>query len=203
MRNHKRPPWDVARSSFFGRALSANLGPDRAIPIPQRSSISRSQLLTRRIPTTWANHQNLPPPNNAFQILQLDMTPITRHVSSPVGGRTAQFVENWMKLSQDPWIHSTNTGYQLPLQCCPKRNHSTANLKEDQRLILHSEIHKLVEKGCSTNKAITSLHNKPYVCGLQKRRRLEANHRPEIPQFLPRATTGEDGGSLCYTTTLI
>ena len=52
-----------------------------------------------------------------------------------------------MKLSQDPWIHSTITGYQLPLQCWPKRNHSTANLKEDKRLILQSKIHKLVEKG--------------------------------------------------------
>lgn len=56
---------------------------------------------------------------------------------------------------------------------------------------------------CSTNKAIAYSHNKPYVCGPKKRRRLEANHRPEIPQFLPRATTLQDGGSLYVTKHII
>ena len=54
-----RPLWGVARSSFFDRALSANLGPGRAIPIFQRSSNPRSQLLTRKTPPTWANQWNL------------------------------------------------------------------------------------------------------------------------------------------------
>ena len=75
------------------------------------------------------------------------MALLSQHSSTPVGGRTAQFAENWRKLSQDPWIYSSITGYQLPLQYWPKRHHSAANLREDQRLILQSEIHKLVEKG--------------------------------------------------------
>ena len=77
----------------------------------------------------------------------LDITLTAQRISSPAGGRTTQFAENWMKLSQDPWIHFTITGYQLPLQCWLSRNHSAANLKEDERLILQSEIHELIEKG--------------------------------------------------------
>ena len=75
------------------------------------------------------------------------MALLSQHSSTPVRGRIAQFAENWRKLSQDPWINSTITGYQLTLQYCPKRHHSAANLREDQRLILQSEIHKLVEIG--------------------------------------------------------
>ena len=60
---------------------------------------------------------------------------------------------------------------------------------------------KLVEKGAvqPIKQSHTHTCNKSYVSGPQKWRRLEVNHRPEIPQFLPRATTLQDGGSLYVT----
>ena len=204
---HRYHPYEKSQETTLGRSKKQffSAGLCRQIWVPTGPYLSPKEAASPEANSSPEESQQLgqitkifppPPPNNAFQILQLDMTPITRHVSSPVGGRTAQFVENWMKLSQDPWIHSTITGYQLPLQCWPKRNHSTA---EDKRLILQSKIHKLVKKVLFNHKAITCLPNKLHVCGPQKRRRLEANHRSEILQFLPGATILQGGGSLYVT----
>ena len=193
MRNHARPPWGVVRSSFLA-------GPCRQIWVPAGPHLSPKEAATTELHSSPEELHppgqigkvlnNLPPPNTALQNLHLDMMLIPQHNSTPVGGRTALFAENWRKLSQDPWIHSTITGYQLPLQFWPKRHHSTANLREDQRLILQSEIHKLEKRCRSISKASTYLHNKPYVCGSQNRWRLEANHRPKISQLLPTTRGG-------------
>ena len=203
MRNHVRPPWGIARSSFFGRALLANLGPGKATPTPQRSSNPRTLLLIRRTPSAWTNRQNLEQSSPTKQ----------RFTSPPLGYGTALptlFYSSWGQNSSvcrqlekavtrpmDSLDH-----HRIPIT--PPILAKEASLRS--QLEGGSEAGSAVRdtqagrKSCrSTNKAITCSYNKPYVCGSQKRQRLEVNYRSEISQLLPGTTTLQDRRSLYVT----
>ena len=203
MRNHTRPPWGVARSSLLGRPLSANLGPDRAMPIPQRSSISRSQLLTRRTPTIWENHWNF---EQASPTKQCFPNPPVRYDTDHLTCFLSGWGENtsvFRKLDETitrplSLLHYYRLSNTPPMLAKEKSLHSQLERgSEIDSLVRHTQVGR--KRCCSTNKAIMCSHKRPYVCAPQKWRRLEANHRSEILQFLRGATTLQDGGSLYVT----
>ena len=60
---------------------------------------------------------------STFLALNLNLHLLSQHVSTPVAGRTALFLENWSKLIKDPWVLSAIRGYQIPLQHWPDKKH--------------------------------------------------------------------------------
>ena len=74
------------------------------------------------------------------------MNLLTQYVLTPVAGRTALFLENWARLTQDPWVLSTVKGYQIPLEHWPDKHWSTVIIREEQHSILQDEVAKLREK---------------------------------------------------------
>ena len=74
------------------------------------------------------------------------MALLTQHVATPVAGRTALFLENWARLTQDPWVLSAARGYQIPLEHWPEKHWSTINVREEQQSVLQEEVAKLREK---------------------------------------------------------
>jgi len=56
------------------------------------------------------------------------------------------FLENWARLTKDPWVLSTVKGYQIPLECWPDKHWSMIIVREEHRSILQEEVDKLREK---------------------------------------------------------
>ena len=89
---------------------------------------------------------NLPPPHTSLRALNLNINLLTQYVLTPVAGRTALFLENWARLTQDPWVLPTVKGYQIPLKRWPDKHWSTVIIREEQHSILQDEVAKLREK---------------------------------------------------------
>ena len=126
------------------------------------------------------------------------MSLLPQHVSMPVAGRTALFLENWGQLTQDPWVLSTVAGYQLPLNCWPERHSARFPQSGKEQDMLLEEVVKLVDKGAvhwisAPEAQVTSLPF-PRVGG-----GLEANNRFKIPQCIYDTTTFQDGGIIHAT----
>ena len=83
---------------------------------------------------------------------------LTQHIATPVAERTALFLENWARLSQDPWVLSTVRGYQIPLQHWPERHWSTITVREEQQSVLQEEVAKLREKEAVHPVQLTEAH---------------------------------------------
>ena len=72
----------------------------------------------------WQNGKQIPLPQSTFLALNLNLHLLSQHVSTPVAGRTALFLENWSKLTKDSWVLSAIRGYQIPLQHWPEKHRS-------------------------------------------------------------------------------
>ena len=81
---HRYHPYEKSRettlghskSSFFGRALSANLGPSRATPTPKEAATPEPLSSAEELHPPGQIGKilnNIPPPNSALQALHLDM----------------------------------------------------------------------------------------------------------------------------------
>jgi len=105
----------------------------------------------------------LPLPHITFQTLQLDLSLISQYSTRPVGGRTALFITNWAKLTQDQWVLTTVQGYELPLNQWPTRNIVPTHRDATQAAVLLEEVQKLAEKGAAqlVRESQTYL---PYIC---------------------------------------
>ena len=88
-------------------------------------------------PLTWGDQEN---PEHLTLCHILHFKP----VATPMAGRTALFLENWARLTQDPWVLSTVRGYQIPLEHWPEKHWSTITVREEQQSVL--QVAKLREK---------------------------------------------------------
>ena len=197
MRNHVRPPWGVARSSFFGRALLANLGPGRATPTPKEAAIpqphsSLEELhppLEQSSPTKQCSTS--PPPGHGTALPTLLCS--NQGQNSSVCRELEEAVTRPMDSLDHHRISITPPILVKEAALCGQlegRSEADSSVRDTQA----------GRKRCRLiNEAITCSYNKPYACGSQKRWRLETNYRSEISQLLPGTTTLQDGRSLYFT----
>ena len=152
IRRIAKPHWGVAKSSFFDKALLAIRGPGRAMLPPQQAVLQVTFPTAAQLPSSHSLGEigkilsSLPLPHPSLQALNLNMALLTQHVATPVAGRTALFLENWARLTQDPWVLSADRGYQIPLEHWPEKHWSTINVREEQQSVLQEEVAKLREK---------------------------------------------------------
>ena len=186
----------IARSSFFGRALLANLDPSRATPTPQKSN-PRAPLLIRTTPSTWTNRQNL---DQSFPAKQCSTSPPlgygtalpTLFYSSQ--GKNSSVCRKLEEAVTRPMDSLNHHRISINPPILPKEASLCSQLEGGSEADSTVRDTQAGRNRCrSTNKAIKCSYNKPYVCGSQKRRRLEANYRSEISQFLPGTSTLQDG----------
>ena len=72
---------------------------------------------------------------------------IKRGISTTVHvGRISQFIQNWMLITQDPWVLQTVQVFQLPLVENPVQNHvpQEMNFSLDQERLVGEEVEKLI-----------------------------------------------------------
>ena len=199
--------WGVVVSSFFflrqpcreGRipAGQPTFLPDKAlaptVPVTEPSPLATSSQSPGKISEIL---DGLPPPHTSFQTLQLDTSLIAQNSTKPVGGRTTLFILNWAKLTQDQRVLATVQGYELPLNQWPTQRVVPTHRETNQVSVLLEEVQRLAH---SPSTGSTDPPSQPYVCCPEKRGRVETDHRSQIPEFLPRTPSFQDGGPLHVT----
>ena len=80
---------------------------------------------------------------------------LTKHVVTTVAGKTALFLKNWARLTQDPWVV---LGYQIPLEYQPDKHWSTITVREQQQFVQQEKVAKLRKKGAVHTVQQTEAH---------------------------------------------
>jgi len=82
----------------------------------------------------------------------MDMSIARREAHRPVGGRIAFFVNNWDRISQDPWVRETVTGHRLELAAMPTQGRipGRGGMEPAKVHVLSKEVEDLVTKGAIT-----------------------------------------------------
>ena len=79
-----------------------------------------------------------------------ELPSIKRGITTTVhAGRISQFIQNWMLITQDPWVLQAVQGFQLPLVENPVQNHVPQEMifPLDQERLVGEEVEKLIQKG--------------------------------------------------------
>ena len=71
------------------------------------------------------------------------------HPMGKVAGRLQLFVQNWQKLSSDPSILETVTGWKIPFHSKPTQQHPPRMFSHDreQQSLISKEVDSMLEKG--------------------------------------------------------
>ena len=88
--------------------------------------------------------------------IKLDMSIPKREANRPVGGCLSLFVNNWVRISQDPWVREAVTGHRLELSALPVQHGipRSTSMEPAKVALLSKEVEDL-----ATNGAITPCRN--------------------------------------------
>jgi len=124
-------------------------------------------------------------------IIPLAVQVVLREV--PIVGRLAQFQQNWVVVTHDPWVLNTIQGFQIefhsrPVQeSCPHVPHQSLQQEE----LMSQEVESMLEKGAIEKE---SDHLWISLQHFSSTRGSETCDHPEMPQWLRREPPLQDRG---------
>ena len=200
------PHWVAVRNSFFDQALPAIRGPGRAMfPHPTSSLTShtistpilRSSPLSKPTNTRgdWKSPEQLTPTTYLFSSTQFESAPSASTYTN-TSSRKGCLVPRELGV---PDQRSLGAIHHQRVSDTPRVFARAAQVHHhsQQGTTISSaggSVQTEGERGSSPSAAVRSLHNQSDLCRPQKRRRLETDYRPEIPE-LPYSTASlQDGG---------
>ena len=83
----------------------------------------------------------------------MDMSIPKREANRPVGGRISLFADNWLKISQDPWVREAVTGHRLELLTHPVQYGTRVGVRMEaaKEQLLSKEVEDLAAKEAITS----------------------------------------------------
>ena len=195
--------WGVFVSSFFRDSPAGKVGYRQG---SQRSFPTKPWHQRRQ---SQNPHHLQPPPNRPGKSARWTTT--TTH---PIPNSPVRHITDSTELNQASWgenctiqteLGQTNTGpvgsshsprLRAPSQPMANPTCGTNSQGTNQASVLLEEVQRLAR---SPSTGSTDPPGQPYVCCPQKRGRVETDHRSQIPEFLPRTLSFQDGGPLHVT----
>ena len=108
------------------------------------------EVLVAKGPKGTSHFPTIPPLITSCDLLPaLESLALHPPIQGSVGGSLAKHVQNWGKITRDPWVMQTAAGYHLELNGQPHQQRAPAwpRFSHTQKTQLNAEITKLAEKG--------------------------------------------------------
>ena len=218
--SHRYKPYDQrARQSTLGRSKKQFFRqpcweygvpagqcspPHQTELLPQQAAIQATAPVTVQLPSPHSLGEigkilsDLPLPHPSLLALNLKMDLLAQHISTPASGRQNLPVFRELdKGNKGPLGAYYNQGISNTSEILAKR--TLVNYHSQRRTTICTtggSNQAEGEGGSSPSAADGSSYRQPSLCGSKARRRLEADNRPEISQFMHGTAALQDGGTV-------